>query len=371
MKILFISHSFPPILGGVESQNYNLSEYLKKLAKVKVLANTKGKSWLPVFVPITFLKALFLMRQYDVCLLGNGVLAPLGAMLKIFYPGKKFVSVVHALDITYCHKKGFLPFVYRHVNIPSLKRLHKLIMVGNFTIDETVQVGIKREKCVFIPNGVAVEDFKENHTREELSKLFGEDTANKKVILRLGRFVPHKGTSWFIKSVMPKLPDDFVMIATGYRVSKRTAGDPDNFEKCEEAIRKNNLQKRVKLLPTLPQEDLKVLLNTADLVVAPNIKISGSSEGFGINVIEAGACERVVVASRLEGLQDAIKDGENGFLVESGNAEKWIQKIEAIFSAGDEFRKQFGIRAAQFVKDNYSWDKIARRYLEELEKIIK
>ena len=113
------------------------------------------------------------------------------------------------------------------------------------------------------------------------------------------------------------------------------------------------------------------MLNTAELVVAPNVKIHGSSEGFGINVIEAGACERVVVASELEGLKDAIQDGQNGFLVESGNAEKWTQKIEAIFAAGEDFRKQFGIRAAQFVKDNYSWDKIAGRYLEELEKVIK
>ena len=72
MKILFVSHSYPPVWGGVESQNYNLAENLKKIAEVKVVANGKGKKYLPVFLPVTLFRMLFLMRNCDVCLLGNG-----------------------------------------------------------------------------------------------------------------------------------------------------------------------------------------------------------------------------------------------------------------------------------------------------------
>lgn len=370
LKILFISHSYPPILGGVESQNYNLAENLKKIAEVKVIANGRGKKWLPVFIPLATIKAFFLMFHCDVFLAGNGILAPVGMFLKLFHPRKKFISVVHALDITYCEKEGILPTIYRWINIPSLKKLNRLIMVGNFTIDEAEKVGIERKKCVFIPNGVSASDLKEAHTREELSKLFGDETKDKKVLLRLGRFVPHKGTAWFIENVMPCLSEDVVLVATGYRVGKKTAGDPDNFEDCEKAIEKNKLQKRVKLLPTLPQEDLKVLLNKADIVVAPNIKVHGSSEGFGINVIEAGVCERVVIASKLEGLADAIKDGQNGFLVETGNVDQWKGKIEEVIAKGPQFIQDFGKKAGRFVEDNYSWEGISKRYLEEIEKVI-
>ena len=79
MKILFISHSFPPIIGGIENQNYQLIEALRKSNQVKIIKNTRGKVWLPIFIPIAFFKAFFLMSRYDVCLLGSGVLAPLGS----------------------------------------------------------------------------------------------------------------------------------------------------------------------------------------------------------------------------------------------------------------------------------------------------
>jgi len=204
------------------------------------------------------------------------------------------------------------------------------------------------------------------HVKEELTEIFGENITDKKVIVRIGRFVPHKGTSWFINNVMPRLPKEILMIAAGGRVGAHTAGDRDEFIDCEEAIINNHLENRVRLLPSVSWETIKMLLNTADLVVSPNIKVSGSMEGFGINAIEAGACGRVVLAADLEGLADAIKDGKNGYLIESENATKWVKKIKAIFDAGDDFIEKFGEEAEQYVKENYSWNKICQRYLEEM-----
>lgn len=365
MKILFISHSYPPLWGGVESQNFNLAESLKKITDVKVIANGKGKKYLPVFLPLAFFRMLFLMPKYDACLLGNGVVAPLGAMAKFFYPKKKFFCIVHGLDVTFANKQGFLSKVYKKINIPSLKKLNKLLMVGNATIEEAVKIGIKKDHCVFIPNGVNVQDFFEKHSRDELKRVIGVDVREKKVLFRLARFVPHKGTDWFIENVMPKMSESIILVAAGQRVGKKTAGDKDNFEVCEELIAKYRLENRIKLMPSIPQQDLKVLLNTVDIVVSPNVKIEGTMEGFGINVVEAGACGRVVIASALEGLRDAIKDGENGFLVESGNADAWINKIVELLS-NDEYRKEFGEKTRQYTIENYSWDKIAKKYIEEI-----
>ncbi|HHE45999.1 MAG TPA: hypothetical protein ENL05_01485 [Candidatus Moranbacteria bacterium] len=241
-KILFISHSYPPILGGVENQNYNLAKNLAEITPTKIIANGRGKIWLPIFIPVAFLRAFFLMTVYDVCLVGNGVLAPLAAVLKFFHPKKKFFSVVHGLDITFAQKKGLLSKIYKEVNIPSLKKLDKLFMVGNFTIEEAVKAGIPKNKCVFIPNGVSLTMLRKKVPREVLSKLLGIETKNKKVILRLGRFVPHKGTAWFIREVMPKLSADVILVVAGHKVVAQTAGDPSNFEDCQKAIQENNLR---------------------------------------------------------------------------------------------------------------------------------
>jgi glycosyltransferase involved in cell wall biosynthesis len=366
MKILFVSHSYPPIWGGVESQNYNLAENLKKVAEVKVIANGRGKKYLPFFLPIAFMRMLFSMPKFDACLLGNGVLAPWGAIAKVFHPRKKYFCVVHGLDITFGSKKGFLSKIYKSINIPSLKKLDKLMMVGNATIEEAAKAGIAREQCVFIPNGINPDEFSEKHSREEMSKVLEDDISEKKVIFRLGRFVPHKGTSWFIENVMPRLPENVTMAAAGGRVGKKTAGDKDDFEVCEKIIQEKKLGNRVWLFPNIAEEKKKILLNAADLVVSPNIHVHGTMEGFGINAIEAGACGRVVVASRLEGLKDAIIDGENGFLVESANADAWVKKINEILSLSDEGRSEFGEKAKKYTIEHFSWDKIAESYLDTM-----
>lgn len=369
MKILFISHTYPPILGGIENQNQAIAEGLKKIADVKIIANGKGKKWLPIFLPITFLKAFFLMTRYDTCLLGSGVLAPIGAVLGMFHPRKSFFCIIHGLDITYANKNGYLASLYKKINIPSLKKVDQIFAVSNSTIEEAVKIGIEKSSCHFVPNGVNSEELKANYKRADLERLFGKNLKNKKVILRLGRFVPHKGTSWFIKEVMPSLPDNIVMIAAGSRVGGKTAGDKDDFHRCEEAVLNNQLKDRVKLMPSIPREEVRILLNTVDLVVSPNIKVPGTMEGFGLNVIEAGACGRTVLASNLEGLSDAIKNEDNGFLIEAENKEAWVNKINSILDFDSIFIEKFGEKTAQFIEKNYNWRIICKNYLKKMRQV--
>jgi glycosyltransferase involved in cell wall biosynthesis len=369
MRILFISRAYPPIVGGIEMQNFGIGQALSKISDVKIIANKKGKNSLPLFLLGLVFKGTFLVKNYDAVLFGDGVLSPIGAFWKIFYPKKKFLSIIHGLDITYAHKKSFMSQVYRFINIPCHKRLDKLIMVGNETITEAMKIGIPKDKCVFIPNGLEPKEICEIHSRQDLGKLLGISLNDKKIIFRGGRFVKHKGTEWFIRNVVPKLPENYIFVAAGPRVSAKTAGDEDYYGKVEKAVIDLNFQDKVKLLTKLNRKEIKILFNACDLYVSPNIKVPGSIEGFGITAIEAGACGRVVLASNLEGLKDAIMDGENGFLVEPENAEVWITKINELLS-DDNFRKEFGEKAAQYVVENYSWDVIARKYLNEIENTL-
>ena len=369
MKILFISHSYPPIIGGVESQNFDLSKALSDLTDVEIIANTKGKSFLPFFIIIATIKAFFKMRKFDACLLGSGVIAPIGAFLKIILPDKKFFCIVHGLDVTYANRSGILPTIYRIVNISSLKRLDKLFMVGNATIQEAIKVGIDRTLCIFIPNGVFKEKLICEKTRKDLAKLIGRNLDNKKIIARVGRFVPHKGISWFIDKIVAELPENCLFVAAGNRVGKGTAGDRDDFITCQEIVRKKHLEEKVVLLPSCTWDDIKTLFNTADLVVSPNIKVPGTMEGFGINVIEAAICKRVVIASNLEGLADAIAEGKNGFLVEPENVPMWLEKINLLLKKDSSYLREFGEKASLYVEINNTWEKIAKQYLLEMKKV--
>lgn len=364
MKILFISRAYPPVMGGIERQNFELAQSLGRIAEVTVIANTKGKKFLPLFFPYAMMRIISELPRHDVLLFGDGVQAPLGAVAKVLFRKKKVFSVVHGLDVTFCQKKSLMGRIYRAVNIPSLRKLDRLIMVGRHTIDEAVRVGVDPTRCAFIPNGLFPDEIRETHTRKELSDLIGMDLDGKEVILRVGRFVPHKGTAWFIDKVMPLLPAEYVFVAAGGR-NRATVGDRDAYTDAEDAVKRHGLENRVRLLTNLPWSDMRILYNTADVYVSPNIEVPGSMEGFGINAIEAAACSRVVICSDFQGLKDAIHDGENGFMVPQGDAQAWAGKIEGLFS--DAFdRVAFGERARRYTADHFSWEGIAKRYLEVL-----
>lgn len=368
-RILFISRAYPPILGGIENQNFGIAKTLSQLTEVKIIANKKGKEYLPIFLPRAFFQALFSLWKYDVVLFGDGVLAPLGVLLKIFHPKKKFASIIHGLDITFAYKKSFLGKIYRLIVIPAIGKMDKLIMVGNYTIDEATRFGIKREKCIFIPNGFDEEKVTDKFNRQDLSNYLKIDLTDKKVILRVGRYVRHKGLDWFIREVMPLLPENYILIGAGGRVAQKTAGDSDIYPDCERNVAEKKLAERVKLFTNISQEDMNLLFNTVDMFISPNVKVEGSMEGFGINAIEGSACGKIVVASNLEGLKDAVIDGKNGFMVEPENKEQYAKKIKAIFE-DNGFVESFGKRAQKFTFENFSWKSIGKKYLEAIEKMF-
>ncbi|EKE20161.1 MAG: Glycosyl transferase, group 1 family [uncultured bacterium] len=353
IKILFISHTYPPIVGGVETQNFELFSSLSKISDCKLLAN-RNRKMIPLFLPFALIHAVFQIRKYDVLVLGSSLLGIIGWTVK-FFSKKPVIAVAHGLDLTW--KNSLYQKLWVQKFIPSLD---KLIAVGNETIRAGVERGIPAEKFVFIPNGVDADKHLVSATRQDMEKIIGQSAENKRILLTTGRLAKRKGVAWFIENVMPTLSEDFVYIIAG-------AG-PDK-ENIASAIKKTNLAQRVLTLGYVSDEDRNILWATADLFVQPNIKVSGDMEGFGISVIEAGASRLPVLASDMEGLKDAIKDGKNGFLVESQNAEAYAAKINELFADGSP-REKFGEQVRNFVVENYQWKNIAKTYLEEIKKTI-
>lgn len=350
LKILFISHTYPPIVGGVETQNFELYTWLSKKTNIRLIANKKR--WLiPLFFIYSPIKALFMAGKYDVLLLGSGILGMTGWLVKKIL-NKPVVIIVHGLDLSWRNK--IYQKLWVKIFIPSAD---KLIAVGNETVRVAIEKNISEEKIVFIPNGVNTEKHLTEKSISDLEEILGRTVSGKKTLLTSGRLAKRKGVAWFVANVMPKLSEEFLYII---------AGDGQDKQNISEAIAKNNLSDRVFMLGYVQDSARDILLNTADLFVQPNIKIPGDMEGFGISVIEAGACRLPVLASNIEGLKDAIKEGQNGFLVESENAEAFVSKINELFGQGSP-RKIFGEKVRKFVVDNYSWEHISKLYLDEIE----
>jgi len=84
-------------------------------------------------------------------------------------------------------------------------------------------------------------------------------------------------------------------------------------------------------------------------------------EGFGRSIMEALAMEKAVVATRVGGIPDLVKDGENGFLVEPHNPTALADKIRELIDSKN-LREKFGKAGREHVSKNYEWNDGIRKF---------
>lgn len=356
MKILFISRAYPPVTGGIENQNYELSVWLQKVADTTTLANPYGKKFLLFFFPYVVLRVLLTAYKYDTILLGDGVLAPLGYITKFFHPKKTCVSVIHGLDVTF--KNGLYQKWWVGHFIPSLDGL---IAVSRETKELILAKNIPETKIVVVPNGINPETLQKAYSRTDLEKLLGKNLSGKHIVLTAGRLAKRKGVEWFIRNVLPHLPKSVYYVVAGAGIEE------DHIRK---AITDTQMNEKVLMLGRVSDTEKNILLNTADIFVQPNIHVDGDMEGFGITVIEASVCGRPIIASNIEGLKDALVQERNGILVESENAEAFTFALLR-FLDNDALRISFGEKAKQYTQEHYHWNTLILLYIDALQSFIK
>jgi phosphatidylinositol alpha-1,6-mannosyltransferase len=241
--------------------------------------------------------------------------------------------------------------------------------------------GINSDKVFVINNGVD-HDLADAPIQPDFLNHFEQkyqlDLKGKKILISMGRPVKRKGFSWFVQSVMPQLPKDVVLLLIGPRTKKKyrfLSLLPTFLSNqieiifslfSDEAALKEGIQllknkDRVIELGKLPFAEVIQLLQLADVFVMPNIKVHGDMEGFGLVALESAICGTPVLASGIEGIQDAVQAGKNGWLLPPAAAEQWKEALQQILYSKAE-TKQFGLAARNYTLSHFSWGKMAATY---------
>ena len=88
-------------------------------------------------------------------------------------------------------------------------------------------------------------------------------------------------------------------------------------------------------------------------------------EGLGQTIIEALLMEKPVIATNIGGIPELIEDGKTGFLIESGNHEDLIKKINQVFDQPD-VASNMGSKGKEIMQANFNWDNIAKKFVSIL-----
>jgi len=155
----------------------------------------------------------------------------------------------------------------------------------------------------------------------------------------------------FVRQEHPDL--HLIIIGTGEDASTLV-------EKAVEA----DVRDKVHFVGARPHDEIPGWLSAADVLVLPSWH-----EGLPNVVVEAMACERPVVATRVGGIPEAVEDGESGILVDKGNVEALVKAIALLLK--DEGRRQsMGVIGRQIVENKFTWERNAIRMTKVYEEVL-
>ena len=247
--------------------------------------------------------------------------------------------------------------IYNIATKKVLEYADTIVTPSRYYINESLFLEDYKYKIVEIPNGINLRDFEVPYSKEECRRKLGL-SVDKRIILFLGVLHPKKGPDILLKampSVISEIPDSELVIV----------GDGVMRRELEELSRKYEVKGHVKFVGFVDENLKPLYYKAADVFCLPSII---TSESFGIVNLEAMACGVPVVASKIGGIPDVVKNGKTGLLVPPRDPKALAEAIICLLQ-DENVRRKMG-RNARKKAENYSWKRIAEKYERVYEELI-
>ena len=338
MKILQISPTYSGI-GGIAQHVRGLENYLEQTGNFVDVLSSNNSFTLPIkglknpsFMLSSSLKVKF-MKKYDIIHAHN---IPSAKAMKNA-KGKKILSLhgIFSQQVDELHGKTTGTMSKKYEN-NALKWADAITVVSKEAFDYYVNLGYP----VFqIPNAIDISSLTSN-----------KDRRYQKQIIFAGRLSHEKGINLLIE-LAHKLPfeSDLIILGSG----------PEE-KRIQNLIK---TQKNVHFLGYQNKEKTISLIRGSDLLIQPSLQ-----EGISSTILEAMACNTLVVATNIGGNKELITDNETGFLVNSNSTSQIIEKINYVLSNPLK-SKVITNNAFTYVKQ-YDWNVIGKKYLNLYQKIL-
>ena len=178
-------------------------------------------------------------------------------------------------------------------------------------------------------------------------------------ILTVARLHPYKGLDHLIRAMetVKKSRPGAVLYIMGRGTS---AGD------LKALVTKMKLSDAVRFVETpVPNYEMPPVYGSADLYVQPSIV-----EPYGIAVLEAMACGKPTVCTRVGGMKDTVDDHTTGLLVKPADPGALSDAIVELSKDRTEMGRM-GVRARERAVKKFDWPVIAGEYKELLDEIVR
>jgi glycosyltransferase involved in cell wall biosynthesis len=227
--------------------------------------------------------------------------------------------------------KGYLGYIIEKLAVLTPA---KIISVSEHTT-YLLKKELNSKKPIYtVPNGIEF---------DLITKI--KPAKEKSDVIFVGRLMSYKNVDVLIKSIK-------LIKEKNPEIKSLIIGDGPEKKKLEELTRKLNLEKNIKFLGFLENnDDVYALMKSSKVFVLPSTR-----EGFGIVVIEANACgiPVITVNHKDNAARDLIEEGKNGFVCQLDENEI-AKKIIRILKNNSSLEMQ---KVCIDLVEKYDWDKI-------------
>lgn len=369
MKVCLVAPYFAPVRGGVETYTYQICKQLRDNFghAIFVVTTKRGYSSVSVEERMGF-KAYNLptaMKIYNTPV-GPGWYRKLREIFAIEKPDviNAHTPVPFLADITE-RARDNIPFVLTvHNDIEKLAFLGKLMTAGYYRVlgdktlaqsdsvvvtskyylDSSPRLSAQRAKLTIATCGVDTDVF---HPNFSACPIIYKGCEGRRIILFVGSMDAthaHKGLDILIRSIA-KLRDqykDILLVAVG---------KGDAVPRYQRLADRLGLGDHVLFPGVLEDFDLANFYRAASICVLPSIN---RSEGLGLVLIEASACQTPIIGTRVGGIPFAVLDNTTGLLVEPGDINGLAGAVNRILS-DPKLATLLAANGYRYVKEHFTW----------------
>jgi glycosyltransferase involved in cell wall biosynthesis len=236
--------------------------------------------------------------------------------------------------------------VYRALDLMLLRLADRVITVSRDQRRLLLRRGVDRRRLCLIPPAVDVDEFARRAGAPRPTRALLGFPAEVPLVTLVGRLTAQKGV------------DDFLAAARRIRdergdVRFAIVGNGPQRLALEVLARELDLEDEVRF--TGYRADIASVLATSDLVALPS-----RAEGLPVVLLEALAMGRPVVATKVGGIPDMVRDGQTGVLIEPNRPDQLADAILALLDAPEAARR-LGEEGRRHVRWHCSPDRAAAR----------
>lgn len=238
-----------------------------------------------------------------------------------------------------------------------LRAASKVVASARVEAEQYKERGVAPDKIEIIPNGIDLSEFNTLPPRGTFRKRYGI-SKNTKLVLYLGRIIKVKGIDFLIRAFhrLRKKMQDVKLVIVG--------PDDGYLNVCKRLIEVLGIEQHVLFTGPLYGREKLEAYNDVDVYVLPSIY-----EIFSITVLEAYACSKPVIATRVGDLPDRVIHGKTGLLVEPSNVEELSEALLYLLT-DRKIAEEISYNARRVILPKFSMETVTHKLEKLYEKVV-